>query len=147
MKLGQNLGKLLSCLTSNVTLPQVALHYAAGQTDDSEFGIISFSCEECRAEAIGIYLSLDRETLKIFNHTDAQEQDDVLYVNWFSMVLSGLRGLEAYNADAKKWGQAHSQARYVILRVLLQNAPELVKIQDITNAEDQKPDLLVTLNR
>jgi len=76
-----------------------------------------------------------------------REQNDVVYVNWFSMVLSGLKGLQSYNADTTKWTQAHSQARYVILRVLLETAPELVNIQQISNAKDNNPDLLVTLNR
>lgn len=70
-----------------------------------------------------------------------------MYVNWLSMVLSGLRGLENFNADTKKWNQAHSQARYVILRVLLEGAKELIDIKHVTNKEDGKPDLLVTVNR
>ena len=121
--------------------------YTLGQTYDSLFGDIGSSYEECRAEAVAIYLSLETYILEIFGHATSQEQSDVNYVNWLTMALSGLRGLETYSVDANKWLQAHSQARYVILRVLLETAPGLVTIKETVDPEDQKPDLLVTLNR
>lgn len=71
----------------------------------------------------------------------------MLYVNWLMMVLLGLKGLETYNPAIEKWGQAHSQARFVILRVLLEEAKDLIDIQHVTNKEDGKPDLLISINR
>lgn len=118
-----------------------------GQSYDSVFGDLSSPYEECRAEAVAIYLSLESYILEIFGHETSQEQNDINYVNWFTMALSGLRGLEAYSVDANKWLQAHSRARYVILRMLLETAPGLVTIKETVNQDDQKPDLLVTLNR
>ena len=83
---------------------------------------------------------------RVFEH-EGPEADDVRYVSWFMMVLSGLRGLENYSIDAGKWNQAHAQARFVILRVLLEEAKALIDIEVKTNKEDGKPDLLVTLHR
>ena len=37
---------------------------------------------------------------------------------WLGMVLSGVMGLQFYNPESQKWGQAHVTARFVILRVL-----------------------------
>jgi dipeptidyl-peptidase-3 len=52
-----------------------------------------------------------------------------------------------YNATVGKWGQAHSQARYVITRVLLEASKELVNIEYIEKSPtDGKPDLLIRLS-
>lgn len=125
----------------------VATFYTEGQTYDSVFGSISSSYEECRAEAIGMFLCLDGEVLKIFGVNEPEQQEDVLYVNWFTMVLGGVQALVQYDEGSKKWTQAHSQARYVILRVLLEYAPGLVTVEEIVNEEDKQPDLKITVDR
>jgi dipeptidyl-peptidase-3 len=47
-----------------------------------------------------------------------------------------------YQPETRKWLQAHSQARYAIARVLINDAPGLVKIEQLKNEEDGKDDLL-----
>ena len=47
------------------------------------------------------------------------------------MVHKGIESLKMYNPSVKKWLQAHSQARYVITRVLLEASKQLVDIQYI----------------
>ena len=42
--------------------------------------------------------------------------------------------------------QAHMQARFCILRVMLEAGEDLVSIKEVTG-EDGKPDLLLTLDR
>ena len=51
-----------------------------------------------------------------------------------------------YNPQTQVWMQAHSQARYVILQVLLDAGQDLVKVAKVTG-KDGKDDLLLTLNR
>ena len=66
--------------------------YKAGETWDSKFPGINSTYEECRAELVGIYLSLDREVLKIFGH-EGENADDILYINWLNMYASSYTGL------------------------------------------------------
>lgn len=47
---------------------------------------------------------------RIFGHS-GEAAKDVCYVNWLSMVRSGLLGLEYYTPELNKWRQAsHSPA-------------------------------------
>lgn len=88
------------------------------------------SYEECSAEAVGLYLSLDKEVLKIFGH-DGPEADDVNYVNWLSLLWNGCaRALEMYQPSIKKWLQSHSQVRYVLLRVCIEAGEDFIKIEE-----------------
>ena len=93
------------------------------------------SYEECRAECVGIYLSTERKVLTIFGHESKEEQEDLVYINWLSMVRAGLCALELYTPEQKKWRQAHMQARYAILQVLLEAGQGLVTL---TESEDGK---------
>ncbi len=43
--------------------------------------------------------------------------DDVIYANWLSMCLAGIKSVEMYSAGVKEWKQAHARARFVILQV------------------------------
>ena len=63
------------------------------------------------------------------------------------MARAGLLALEFYTPENCKWRQAHMQARFVILQVLLESGDGLVKIEQVSNAEDGKADLLLTLDR
>lgn len=40
----------------------------------------------------------------IFGH-EGQDADDVVFVNWLSMVRAGLLGLEFYTPESKSWRQ------------------------------------------
>ena len=62
------------------------------------------------------------------------------------MVRAGLLALEQYTPETQTWRQAHMQARFVILRVLLEAGEGLVKFEKITG-EDGQPDLIVKLDR
>ncbi len=94
--------------------------YEEGETYDSKFTTMSSSYEECRAECVGLYLSLESEVLAILGHDaqDVQAQEDIIYANWLSMVWTGTaKTLEMYQPATRTWLQAHSQARFVILQV------------------------------
>uniref|UniRef100_A0A8C3IJG3 Dipeptidyl peptidase 3 n=1 Tax=Chrysemys picta bellii TaxID=8478 RepID=A0A8C3IJG3_CHRPI len=119
--------------------------YRGGETWDSKFSTIASSYEECRAECVGLYLCLNKDVLRIFE-LEGEDAEDVIYINWLNMVRAGLLGLEFYTPETGTWRQAHMQARFVILRVLLEAGEGLVSLQHTTGA-DGKPDALITLNR
>ncbi|XP_022594632.1 dipeptidyl peptidase 3 isoform X1 [Seriola dumerili] len=124
---------------------KVSSWYRGSETWDSKFSTIASSYEECRAECVGLYLCLNKPVLSIFGHED-QDAEDVVYINWLSMVRAGLLGLEFYTPESKSWRQAHMQARFVILRVLLEAGEGLVGLEEVTG-QDGKPDARITLDR
>ncbi|KAL0162559.1 hypothetical protein M9458_041955, partial [Cirrhinus mrigala] len=81
----------------------------------------------------------------IFGH-EGEDAEEVVYVNWLNMVRAGLLGLEFYTPESKSWRQAHMQARFVILRVLLEAGEGLVGLKECTGA-DGRPDAVITLDR
>ncbi|TWW74509.1 dipeptidyl peptidase 3 [Takifugu rubripes] len=124
---------------------QVSTWYLGSETWDSKFSTIASSYEECRAECVGLYLCLNRDVLSIFGH-EGQNADEVVYINWLSMVRAGLLGLEFYTPESKSWRQAHMQARFVILRVLIEAGEDLVSLEEVTG-QDGKPDARIRLDR
>ncbi|KAM9331828.1 dipeptidyl peptidase 3-like [Pholidichthys leucotaenia] len=123
----------------------VSSWYRDFETWDSKFTTIASSYEECRAECVGLYLCFNKKVLSIFGH-EGQDAEDVVYVNWLSMVRAGLLALEFYTPESKSWRQAHMQARFVILRVLLEAGEGLVGLEEVTG-EDGKPDAQITLDQ
>lgn len=124
---------------------KISTWYEPGESWNSKFQAMSPTYEECRAECVGIYLCLSSEVLRIFGHEGSQA-DDIIYINWLNMVRAGLLALEFYTPDTCKWGQAHMQARYVILRVLMEAGEGLVSIEKLTG-DDGEPDLVMKLDR
>lgn len=92
-----------------------------------------------------MFLSTDKGLLEIFGHTDSSKEegtaDDIMYIGWLQMARAGLIAMEFYDPEAKKWGQAHMQARHAILRVFLDAGDDFVKI---TQKDD---DLIVSMDR
>uniref|UniRef100_A0A8D3CPH0 Dipeptidyl peptidase 3 n=1 Tax=Scophthalmus maximus TaxID=52904 RepID=A0A8D3CPH0_SCOMX len=123
----------------------VSSWYRGSETWDSKFSTIASSYEECRAECVGLYLCLKKNVLSIFGH-EGEDADNVVYINWLSMVRAGLLGLEFYTPESKSWRQAHMQARFVILRVLLEAGEGLVGLEEVTG-QDGKPDARITMDR
>ena len=119
--------------------------YGPGDTYDSVFTSIGSSYEECRAECVGLHLCLEAGVCDIFGHSGA-DIEDIKYANWLSMVLAGVKGLEMFSPASMEWKQAHSQARFVIMQVMLEAGQDFLNIKEVTG-EDGKPDLLICMDR
>jgi len=119
--------------------------YEPGETYDSKFTTLGGSYEECRAECVGLYLCLEPGVIEIFGPT-GQQAEDVKYVIWLSMVLSGVKGLEDFSPTYGEWNQAHSQARFVIMKVMLEAGEDFLTLKEVVG-DDGKPDLMFTMNR
>lgn len=117
--------------------------FLKGETYDSKFGPLGSSYEECRAEAVGLYLSLEKEVLKIFGY-EGQEAEDITYVNWLSLLWGAFaKTFEMYQPATQTWSQAHCQARYILLRVCLEAGQDFVNVVETEEGKN----LLMTVDR
>ncbi len=112
--------------------------YQSGQTWTGIFGDIAATVEECRAELVGAYLMDDVELLALFGFTSESDitAQDLTYNMYLLLGIKGLQGLQNYNIENGKWGQAHSRAHFAILRCLLADGNGFMTI-DCNSAEDQ----------
>ncbi|KAJ5655589.1 Dipeptidyl-peptidase 3 [Penicillium longicatenatum] len=134
---------------SPVTNKPVTSWYKPGQTWSSVFGAIAGSYEECRAECVAMVLGCDFEILKIFGFGNgvedmSSEAGDVLFAAYLQMARAGLVALEFWDPKTQKWGQAHMQARYSILRTFLAAGDDFVKL---SFTKDDLSDLEIRLDR
>ncbi|CAH2075146.1 unnamed protein product, partial [Iphiclides podalirius] len=126
-----------------LTGKQIESWYTEGETYDSKFTTLGSAFEECRAEAVGLYLSLQPEIIKIFGY-EGQEAEDVTYVNWLSLLWNGVaKATEMYQPSTKSWLQAHARARFVLMRLLQLEGDGLLEVQEPVPEKD----LLLTLDR
>lgn len=134
---------------SPVTQQPITTWYKPGQTWGSVFGSIAASYEECRAELVAMYLGCEFSALKIFGFGDGSvdidgEAGDVLYASYLSMARAGLASLEMWDPKSQKWGQAHSQARFSILKCFLEAEDDFCKLE---YQADDLSDLTIKLDR
>ena len=103
--------------------------YRPGQTWTGQFADLATTVDECRAELVGAYLMDDVELLSLFGFNESSDSTPedcttnplihasllpadiclVTYNTYMQLGVDGLRGLQNYNADSQKWGQAHSR--------------------------------------
>ncbi|KAF8077954.1 peptidase family M49-domain-containing protein [Lyophyllum atratum] len=119
--------------------------YKSGQTPGSVLGEVSSSMEECRAEAVALFLVGNQDILKIFNYTDKQDIEDVQYITFLLMARAGLRALEYYDPATQKHGQAHMQARLGITQHLIDSG--IARLEEVRDANGKLENLYVRVDR
>jgi dipeptidyl-peptidase-3 len=122
----------------------IKTYYKKGETWGSKFGSVAGSYEECRAESVAMFLGTNRKLLEIFGYKTKKEQDDIIFIMYVSMCRAGLLSMEYYDAKHCKWGQAHCQARYAILKNYLDAGNGLVKLE---YTKEDFSDLTIQIDR
>jgi dipeptidyl-peptidase III len=94
-------------------------------------------------------LSCDWSVLQIFGFGDGTPDmdgpaGDVLYASYISMARAGIASLEFWDPKSRKWGQAHMQARFSILRTFLDAGKEFASLD---YKEDDLSDLTIRIER
>jgi dipeptidyl-peptidase III len=94
-------------------------------------------------------LSCDWSVLQIFGFGDGTPDmdgpaGDVLYASYISMMRAGIVALEFWDPKSRKWGQAHMQARFSILRTFLDAGTEFASLE---YKEEDLSDLTIRIER
>ncbi|KAG5297643.1 dipeptidyl peptidase III [Histoplasma ohiense] len=134
---------------SPITQKPITTWYKPGQTWSSVFGSIASSYEECRAECVAMVLGCDFKILELFGFGNGEEDingkaGNVLYASYLQMARAGVVALEFWDPKSSKWGQAHMQARYSILRTFLDAGGDFVRL---VHTKDDLSDLEIHLDR
>ncbi|EAS33177.3 dipeptidyl peptidase III [Coccidioides immitis RS] len=134
---------------SPITNKPITTWYKPGQTWSSVFGSIASSYEECRAECVAMALGCDFGILELFGFGNGDEDlegeaGNVLYASYLTMARAGITALEFWDPKSQKWGQAHMQARYSILRTFLDAGGDFVQLK---HSQDDLSDLEIHLDR
>ncbi|EEQ28450.1 dipeptidyl-peptidase 3 [Microsporum canis CBS 113480] len=127
----------------------ISTWYKPGQTWSSVFGSIASSYEECRAECVAMALGCDFGILQLFGFGNGKDDidgqaGDVLYASYLQMARAGVVALEFWDPSSKKWGQAHMQARFSILRTFLGAGDDFVRL---VHEKEDLSDLEIHLDR
>ncbi|KAL9591610.1 MAG: hypothetical protein Q9179_007548 [Wetmoreana sp. 5 TL-2023] len=112
--------------------------YRHGQTWTGVFADLATSVDECRAELVGAYLIDEPEILDLFGFNERSDitAADLTYNTYLQLGVDGLRGLQNFNIEGKKWGQAHSRAHFAMLKCLLRDGNGVLAI-DCDSSTDQ----------
>jgi len=131
---------------SPLTGQPIKTWYAPGQTWGSVFGPMAASYEECRAECVAMALSCEMPILELFGFEGGihGEAGDVLYTAYLQMARAGIAALEFWDPKSRKWGQAHMQARFSILRTFLNAGVEFCQLE---YTKDDLSDLTIRLEK
>ncbi|KAF6765196.1 aflatoxin-detoxifizyme [Ephemerocybe angulata] len=119
--------------------------YKPGQSPDAVLGEVSSSFEECRAEAVALFLVSQPEILQIFKYVDTKEVEEIQYITFLLMARAGLRALEFYDPVTQKHGQAHMQARLGITQHLIKSG--IASLEEMRDANGTLENLYVRVDR
>jgi dipeptidyl-peptidase III len=119
--------------------------YEESETYESKFTDISRSMEELRADLSALYFTFFKDVHEIFQ-LDENSYKDIIYAIWLLYIRKGVLGLNLYNTEVKRWGQAHTQGAWIFVQFLLDNQMEGQEILTVTMNEE-KNDFSINLNK
>ncbi|KAL8993729.1 MAG: hypothetical protein Q9169_006126 [Polycauliona sp. 2 TL-2023] len=123
-----------------LTKAPITSWYRQGETWTGVFGDLATTVDECRAELVGAYLMDDMDLLALFGYNSYSEikAQDLTYNMYVQLGVDGLRGLQNFNVEGEKWGQAHSRAHFAMLKCLLRDGNGFMTIQCNSEAKELK---------
>ena len=132
-----NYGKLINPLTNNV----ITSFYDVGESWHSKFGDLSGAYEECKADAVAIFLATFEEILDILlpNYTKEQKEE-ILICCWYDVVFSAVRGMKEFSPESMKWGQPHMSGNFAILKVMMEADPNFIVLRENENNDNMMID-------
>lgn len=132
-------------LINPLTGEKVKSWYKPGETYGSKIGPVSSSMEECRAEAVALFLASNRDILNIFKYESDEDAENLIYYTFVVMARAGVRALEWYDPKTGKHGQAHMEARLGITNWLITHG--LVKIEEVRSSTGELTDAYVRVDK
>ena len=105
-------------LKNPFTNEPITTAFLSNETWSSKFGKLHSGYEECRADAVALYLGWFKKPFDIFFEGRESEYEDILYTMFLEIIRESVTGLMYYDEATKEWGQAHTVAGYVIAQVL-----------------------------
>lgn len=146
--LGHGSGKLhneIPKFPSPLDGKQFTTCYKPNETWHSVFGEIASTYEECKADSVALYLALFEDVQEVLLPKYSKEERwEIVYISWFDMLISAIKGLEYFDVKHNKWMQAHIGAAYAIFSVLREEG-DIFEIKE--TERDGKPYLQIHLNR
>jgi dipeptidyl-peptidase-3 len=145
--LGHGCGKLFSensageknfneNLINPFTNKKIETWYKSEETWSTLFGKLSNPYEECRADSVALYYSCFEESYDILLPECKSFWQEISLACFTEFVFSGLKALEFYNEETKLFTQAHMNAGYVILKVLIEAGNNFIDIK-LTESENK----------
>ena len=95
-----------------LTKEKIKTYYLPGETYETKFSSNCRALEEGRADYMALYLVFDKRAQNIFEFNE-NEYEDVIYIMWLSMFVSGILGIGSYHNG--KWKNPYSLERFIFL--------------------------------
>jgi dipeptidyl-peptidase-3 len=108
----------------------VSTFYAPGETFQTVFSGFGASYEECRAEVSSLHLAFKDEVLDMYGIAPG-DRLAFKVVALLSMLHGGIKTLFLYSPEVARWGQAHSRARFAIVRAVIMWSAGAVSVKKI----------------
>ncbi|KRX04492.1 hypothetical protein PPERSA_06045 [Pseudocohnilembus persalinus] len=129
-----------------LTGEKITSFYNEKDTWMSVFQNLSNPYEECRADTVALYMSCFPESINALQPQHNDQWKEICYSAYLNFIRMAIQGLEFYNLEAKKFGQAHINGRWVILQVLLEAGNDFIVIEK-TKDSNGKDTIKIKMDR